>query len=168
MEFSLGVFQLQRGNIKQFTTLRLGVENSNEPAPLPVRAYLSGGMQLIAIGKDGQGLAFAPFTFIEFVAGPEAVAGMAFGTRGGKEGFAPFFLAAHRGGHFFEFVEFRDSEIFVDIDVAVCALGGFAVGGEKIKRGDAVPGFDFDFVLAGQFHTKPVHGEFLDIFPEEI
>lgn len=71
---------------------------------------------------------------VEQCAGPERIGAVRQARRGGKVGLPPAFMDCHAGGHFAQLLEFRDPEIFIQVQVAVVALCGACVSAEEIER----------------------------------
>ena len=138
--------------VEQITAAGDGVEDRNNLAPLPVRTQRASR----CLGLTGPRIfCILAFAVAEFLAGPERVGLMRYSAGCRKVGLAPLFVGGHGTGHGVQLFEVAYPEIFIDVDVAMVALGGAAVGAEKAQFGPRLAVFAQHNWVAGQFQAEP-------------
>lgn len=131
--FVRAVLHAQLVEVEQVTAAAHRIFHGDYLAVLPVCAQQAGGQ--IAVGQvDVHLIGFIAPT-VEQRTGPERISTVCQAGWRGKIGLSPFLVNSHTGSHFTQFLEFRDPEIFIQIQVTVITLGCAGIGAEEVKRG---------------------------------
>lgn len=126
IESLLVVLQAQSVDVEQVAPARLGIEDRDDLAPLAVRAeHASANLRL----ARPRACVLAALAVAELLTCPEGIGLVGHRTGRGEVRLSPLGMAGHGAGQTVELGEIPDPEILVDVDVAMVALGGAAVGG---------------------------------------
>ena len=160
------VLQAQPVDVEQVAAAGDGVFQGDDLAPLAIRAQRPG----VDLGFAGPvlGQFLAPLAVAEFLARPERVSLVGDRAGRGKVGFPPLCMRGHGTGQAVQFGKVADPEIFVDVDVAMVALGGGAVGGEEPQFGPGLAVFAQGDGVALEFDPEPLGGEGDDVAAENL
>src|SRR5690606_22896042 len=134
-------------------------------APLAVRTQRAGVD--LGFARPGPCL-LSTLAVAELLTGPERV-GLVGDSAGRREvGLAPLGMAGRGAGQAVELGEVPDPEVLVDIDVAVVALGGAAVGAQEAQFGPGLAVLAELDGVAGQVDAEPLCREGDDVAAEDL
>lgn len=159
------VLQTQAIDVEQIAAAGDGIFQSDDLAPLAIRTECA----RVNLRLAGPYTCFlSAFTVAERLTRPEGVRLMGNCTGRGEVGLSPLRMSRHTTGYALDFVEARDPEDLIDVEVTVVALRGIRIGGQEAQLSPGLTIFAQDDGVPGQFDIEPLASEGHDVAAENL